>query len=162
MHLKIYYYLQMTIKVASDSVYLESDIWGSQKITVPRDDAIQESDKSQKGYQVGDDVGHQEDGVRCSLRSCVQSVGFSSTSNLMGNQRCGNREKNGAMYSSNDPYPLGTLMSLAVVCDFSVSGQSNLDRASAAGAAITDADRSCEALIPKLMYAANTDPGRLG
>jgi hypothetical protein len=36
-----------------------------------------------------------------------------------------------------------------------------LAKARAAGAAITDALSNWEALIPKLMYAANTDPGRL-
>lgn len=45
-----------------------------------------------------------------------------------------------------------------VVFDTSISGYMSLERASAQGAAITEADRSDSAFTPKEMYAAITVP----
>lgn len=59
---------------------------------------------------------------------------------------------------SSQAYPSGKRMSFAFVWDLSASGSKSLAIARAAGADITEADIKCDALIPKLMYAANTEP----
>lgn len=51
-----------------------------------------------------------------------------------------------------------TLMFLFVVLLSSVSGYVNFEKARAAGADITLADSRCDGLMPKLMYAAITEP----
>ena len=59
---------------------------------------------------------------------------------------------------SNETYALGRQISFAFVCDFSVSGSKSFAIAKAAGADMTDAEIRCDALMPKLTYAANTEP----
>jgi len=56
--------------------YLERYERGTYKSGQPGNSSVEKGHKSQKGNQIGDDVGHQHHSVRCTLGGSVQRVGF--------------------------------------------------------------------------------------